>query len=392
MIIDLITSAGFSTYVPFFSLYLHQERGIPMTLVGVVFLISGLLSSVMQVVGGILSDRFGRRSMILASMGLHILVNSVIMVLVSNDAPVMAILVVFIIGRVAGMAGRPAISAMIVDLSKPEKLTETYGLLRVGRNVGWASGPALGGYLANFMPYAWLFGVAVIFNAVAFLIVLFFLKESKGGHIERVDIRTMFAAVSNPTFIMFTFFCLLVFLATGHFGSTLSVYTVDRIGFSTTQYGLLLTTNGLFVVLFQYPVALGISKIRKAHALILGSILYGFGYLFMGWIDAFGWAILAMVIITIGEIIFSPVSTSVVGEFAPADQRGRYMGFFGWSETLGIAFAPLIGGVLLDTFLVNPGFVWVPISIFGFIAAFGFFWWSRRAESREYESRYLEKL
>lgn len=126
---------------------------------------------------------------------------------------------------------------------------------------------------------------------------------------------------------MFTALSLLVFLAMAQIGSTLSVFTVDRVGFSTAEYGLLLTTNGLFVVLFQYPVARGIARLAKSHALILGSLLYGFGYLYLGWVASFTWALVAMVVITMGEITFSPVATSVVGELAPQDQRGRYMGF-----------------------------------------------------------------
>jgi predicted MFS family arabinose efflux permease len=56
-VIDLITAAGFSISVPFLSLYLYQERGISMTLVGTALLISGLISAVTQMLGGMLSDR-----------------------------------------------------------------------------------------------------------------------------------------------------------------------------------------------------------------------------------------------------------------------------------------------------------------------------------------------
>ncbi|GEM_PF-4128026 len=47
------------------------------------------------------------------------------------------------------------------------------------------------------------------------------------------------------------------------------MFAVDRLGFSTAQYGLLLTTNGIMVVLSQYPVAYGVSKLTKANGLIL---------------------------------------------------------------------------------------------------------------------------
>jgi MFS family permease len=83
---------------------------------------------------------------------------------------------------------------------------------------------------------------------------------------------------------------------------------------------------------------------------MLGSLLYALGYLSFGWITQFGWALGAMAIVTAGEIIHSPVTLSVIGELAPQDQRGRYMGFYGLSETIGIAMGPLLGGILLDAF------------------------------------------
>jgi MFS family permease len=350
-----------------------------MTVVGTAFLASGLISAVTQMIGGYLSDRYGRKKIILISMSLNILNNLGMIAMIAYSAPVWVILFVYILGRAAGMTARPALSAMVVDLSKRERLTETYGLLRVGRNLGWAAGPALGGYLATFLSYAWLFGVAVLMNIIAFLIILFFLKESWSETTERIDIRSIFSAAENKTFILFTGLCLLVFLCMAHLGSTLSVFTVDRLGFSTAEYGLLLTTNGLFVVFFQYPVALGISRFKKSTVLVIGSFLYCIGWLYMGWTTGFAWAVTAMIIVTVGEIIFSPVATAVVGELAPREKRGRYMGFFGWSETLGMSVAPLVGGILLDVFTETPNLVWVPISAFGFIAAAGFFWWGRKS-------------
>jgi len=352
-----------------------------MTLVGTAFLASGLISAVTQMIGGYLSDRYGRKKIILISMSLNILNNLGMIAMISLSAPVWVILVVYIIGRAAGMTARPALSAMVVDLADRERLTETYGLLRVGRNLGWASGPALGGYLATFLSYAWLFATAVLMNTIAFFIILFALKEFYSKTPEHIEIRSIFSVAKNKSFVLFTGLCLLVFLCMAHLGSTLSVFTVDRLGFSTSDYGLLLTTNGLFVVLFQYPVAFVISRFRKYHVLMLGSLLYMIGWLYMGWTTSFGWAVIAIVIVTTGEIIFSPVATAVVGELAPHDKRGRYMGFFGWSETIGMSLAPLVGGILLDTFTDTPNLVWAPIAAFGFIAAAGFFWWGRRVRS-----------
>jgi MFS family permease len=347
-----------------------------------VFLIAGLCSAVTQMVGGVLSDRFGRRPLLLGAAGIRVPLYLGMAVLIGVSAPIWAIVVVYIAQQSVGMMVHPATSAMVADLSPKDRLTETYGFLRVGRNVGWAAGPAVGGYLATFLPYSWLFGVAALTSVLAFWLILLFLRESFHGAAERVDLRSVFSVASDRTFLMFTGLSLLVFLAMGQMGSTLSVFTVDRLGFSTAQYGLLLTMNGLIVVFFQYPVARGTSRLTKSTALILGSLLYGLGYLSLGWTASFAWALVAIAVITAGEIVFSPSTLAVVGELSSQGRRGRYMGFFGLSETLGISVGPLVGGVLLDAFPTDPRFIWGTIALVAFAAAAGFHWWGHQTASQ----------
>jgi MFS family permease len=160
----------------------------------------------------------------------------------------------------------------------------------------------------------------------------------------------MLPTTDDRAFLVFVGLSLLTFIVMGQMVGTLSIFTVDRVGFSTAQYGLLLALNGLIVIFFQYPVTLALKRLAKSRALVLGSLLYAVGYLSLGWITQFEWALIAMAIITAGEIIHSPVTLSVIGELSPQDQRGRYMGLFGLSQTVGIAIGPLIGGVLIDAF------------------------------------------
>lgn len=354
-----------------------------MTMVGIMFLIGGLCSAVTQMTGGILSDRFGRRPLLLGSAGITMFLYSGLAVLVGISAPVWTIVVVYIAGRSLLITMRPVYSTIVADLSPKEHLMEAYALLRVGGNAGFAAGPAIGGYLLLFLPYAWLFGVAASACALAFCLILLLLRESFHRAAEQVGFRSMFSVATNRIFLIFTGLSLLVFLMMGQLGSTLSVFTVDRMGFSTAQYGFLLTLNGLIVVLFQYPVARGVNRLAQSRGLILGSLLYGLGYLSLGWVGSFNWILATIVVITAGEIVFSPITLSVVAELSPQDWRGRYMGFFGLSQTLGMSLGPLLGGVLLDTFPTDPRFIWGAIAFVAFVAAVGFQRWgvARRAIS-----------
>ncbi|MCX6003525.1 MAG: MFS transporter [Chloroflexi bacterium] len=376
--IDTLTTIGFSISIPFLALYLHNERSISMTLVGIIFLVSGLFTAMTNLIGGMLSDRFGRQRMMITVSSIGILAYTTVSLLIGFTSPVWLIATVFIAARgIIGMM-QPTISAIIADLAPKGRLTESYALVRVGGNIGFALGPALGGYLMTFISYEWLIGIAALTCAFVTILVLFYLRESFEGSSERVDIRTAMAVANDHRFLLFNIFCLFLFASMGQLGSTLSVFSVDRLGFTTAQYGLMLTTNGIIVAISQYPIAIWLNRFHRDKGLILGSLLYAVGYLSLGWIKDFNWALVSIAIITAGEVTFSPIASSVVAESAPADRRGRYMGFFGLSQTIGGSFAPLLGGVLLDTFPTEARLIWGIIGLVGLIPAIGFIWWGRK--------------
>jgi MFS family permease len=374
-VIHLFTSAGFSICLPFLPLYLHQERDLSMTLVGTLFLLSGTISAGTQMVGGVLADRIGRRRLLLTASVARMFLYSGLATLIGLAAPVWAILIPYVAGQAVGMAMRPAMTAMVADLSPEDRLTESYALLRVGQNVGWAAGPAVGGYLIGFLPYAWLFGVAAFSTVVTFALILVFLSESFAGTAETVRFRSIFTVAGDRTFVMYTGLSLLVFLSMGQLGATLSVFSVDRIGLSTAQYGLLLMVNGIIVVLFQYPVARWAGRLPRAWGLVLGSLFYAVGWLSMGGVMGFSGAVAAIAVVTIGEIVFTPLTLAMVGRLSPWDRRGRYMGFFGLSQSLSMSLGPLVGGSLLDAFPLNPWAIWGTISAIPFAAAIGLQRW-----------------
>jgi predicted MFS family arabinose efflux permease len=377
-VIQFFTAIGFSICMPFLSLYFYQDRGLSMTLVGVILLAGGLCAAVSQALGGTLSDRFGRRPILIVAASVSVFLYLGLSLLIGRSAAVWAIAFAYVAGRSVLTTTRPVISAMVADFTSKEKLTEAYGILRIGANIGWAAGPAIGGYLAGFLPYGWLFGIPVLTCAIVFLIAFFFIHESSHGVSRRLAFRSILPTTDHPAFLVFTLLSLLVFVVAGQLSSTLSISTVDRVGFSYSQYGLLLTLNGLIVIFFQYPMTLVLRRLAKFQALVSGALLYALGYLSLGWITQFGWALGAMAIITTGEITLSPVLLSVVGELSPEDQRGRYMGLFGLSETIGVATGPLLGGILLDAFPLDLRLVWAPIASVALIAAMGYYWWARR--------------
>ncbi|MEW6034182.1 MAG: MFS transporter, partial [Chloroflexota bacterium] len=375
--VAVLNVAGFSISIPFLSLYLFQSRGLSMAQVGAVIMVSGLCSAVAQVFSGVLADRFGRRPMLLSSVFAGTLLQFVMAGLIGADAPVAYIVVAYTGVRAALMMGRPAFSAMVADLSPRERLAEGYGLLRIGQNVGWAAGPAVGGYLTLSLSYAWLFVFAGLMGVVTLGVVVLFLRESLGsGGNNEVNVRSLFSGELSGSFLGFMALGMLVFLVMGQMVSTLSVYTVDRAGFSNGQYGTLLTLNGVLVALLQYPVTRVLERTGRATVLVAGSLLYGAGYLVLAWVGGFPLAAVSMTIVTLGEIVLAPTTLAVVGELSPHGWRGRYMGLYGLSETVGMSLGPMVGGLLLDAFPTQPLSIWGTIALLGVAAAAGFGLWS----------------
>jgi len=362
--------------IPFLALYLHQDRGVSMALVGIIILVAGLSSAVFELVGGELCDRLGRRPLVLFSVISRSVVYIVMAFLVNSGAPVWSIALAFVASQALGSIGKPATQAMITDLAPPRLLTESFGILRIGINVGWAAGPAIGGYLAAFMPYGWLFGVAAGISIIT-AVIAFFLKESIVQKNHKTDFRGLLKVSRNVSFMLFIFFNLLFFTAMGQMMSTLSIYMVDRVGYTTAQYGLLLTVNGLLVIILQYPIARNIDRFSRSRVIVAGCLLYAAGYLMFGWVGSYALAVAAMVLVSFGEIAFAPAAMSVVGEIAPRGEKGRYMGFFGLNQVVGISIAPLFGGILLDLFLTNHIAIWGIIAVSGVFGAAAFAWWAR---------------
>jgi MFS family permease len=377
--LDTLLTMGWSATGPFLALYLHNVRSLPMSVVGAIFLAGGLCMGATNLLGGMLSDRFGRRKLLLYFTSAAVLVSGTQALLIGLSAPVWLISLVYIASRCINGTIGPTVSAMVADISRQDRLAESYAMVRVGSNVGFAIGPAIGGFLMGYLSYGWLFSLSAFISLLVAALMYLFLRETFAGSSRRVDLRSTLAVAADRPFVVFAAVSVLLVLSIGHLGSTLSIFTVDRLGFSTAQYGLLLTTNGLLVVLFQYPVTRTVSRMTRAGGLVLGSLLYVIGYGSLGWFKSFDLALLTIVLITAGEVTLAPISSAVVAESAPPDKRGRYMGFFTLSQTMGQSLSPLFGGVLLDAFPTDSRPLWGIIASVGIAAALGFSLWGKIA-------------
>ncbi|GAJ01663.1 unnamed protein product, partial [marine sediment metagenome] len=152
--------------------------------------------------------------------------------------------------------------------------------------------------------------------------------------------------------------------------ATLSVFLRDEHGFPTLYFGFMLSMNAVMVVVFQFWITRKVSKYSPMKVMAIGTLFYMVGFGMYGFISDSYLFFIAMVIITIGEMIEMPIGQTTAAFFAPEDKRGRYMAVFGFHWAIPNLFAILLAGLVMEH--IGPNWVWYFAGILSLFAAIGF--------------------
>lgn len=368
----IISATGFSIVMPFLSIYFY-DQGISMTTIGLVFLVSAVLGAAGQLLGGELADRFGRRRVMIGSMGIRAVVFVLLSVVIASAGSFEMMFILVWMSNFVGAFFDPASNAMVADLCEPSRRLEAYGLLRIGQNLGWTIGPLLAGLLA-IMGYSTLFLLTAMTAFIVSFIVLLFVSESKRSSLSRqqFSITDLLNIRKDRQFGAFCLISALLFVCVAQMSSVYSVYSQSVVGIQIAEVGYLFAINGIMVVFIQMPVARYISHYRMTSAIAVGAILYAIGYFAVAFASSFLTLALCMVVISMGEIVVSPASMNLVANLSSEDKRGRYMGVFGLFQQFGWSMGPFVGGILMDAFVGVPYLLWGGIAAFAFLSALGY--------------------
>jgi MFS family permease len=371
IIIFIDRLGGFMLY-PFFALYLTQKFGIGMSTVGILFAIFSVSGFVGSALGGALTDRMGRRGVIIFS-----LVLSSLSALGMGFAPSLAVFIAVsvIVGTLSNIGG-PAHEAIVADLLPQEKRAEGYGIIRVIFNLAVIIAPAVAGLLIA-RSYILLFIVDAVISLISAGIVLFALPETKPqahANAKPETMRQTFAGYGrvfkDTPFVAFIGVTIMMSLVYMNMNTTLGVFLRDQHGLREVGYGSLISINAILVVLFQFWVARRLEKYKSMLMMAAGSFLYAIGFAMYGFVSGYILFVAAMVVITIGEMIVSPFQQALVASFAPEAMRGRYMAVSGLSWGIAFAIGPYFAGVILDS--ANPNLLWTLCGFLGILATIGF--------------------
>jgi MFS family permease len=364
-----INTMGLSLVISFLGIYVVETRGYPAWVYGLIALASNLGQSMSNAWAGNLSDRIGRRPLITTALFVRSGFIALLGTQVLLDAPLWTLGANMVVTSTLRGCFEPVAYALVADVVPEDQRVAAFGIQRMGTNLGWAVGPALGGVLTLVIPYGAVFYIATAGMILAGIVTLRVEEPvRKTSHVASHDddlrgaLREGLADRVMRMLLLGTLLCAL--LETQMF-STFSIYMTKKLGLSKADVGLLYAFNGIGVLSLQVP-ALGLIRrfgIRKM--LPWSSLLDAIGFALIGAAAGFAGGAIAILTLTCAEVLFDPAQQAAIAEVADPARRGRAFGVAGFASMIGIAFAPLLGGVLLDAIGEHHAAMWLAIATIG---------------------------
>jgi len=365
LLVSVCGSVAFSAIWTFVGIWAIKGLGASGNQLGVAFMAAALGSMVAGYAGGALSDRSGRKPVIIVGFGIE--AAFLISLAAVGDRTVLGLALVAI-GSSFGSVGGGASQAMVADLVPPERHERAYAALRVGNNLGVTLGPPLGGLLLLGGQWSHLFlGAGILLSAVLVLAVRFLPRRGAYSP-EEPPSRGSFRVIRRDfPFLLFFLSGGLAYLVYIAYETLLPISLVSGHGLSPSTWGFLVIVNPIAVTLFQLRLTRRVERYPAAPRLVLAMLLMGWPFLFLSVSSSIPVAALLILVFVVGEMLWVPTSQAIVAGLAPPDLRGAYMGAFGSTSAIGFALGPLLGlsvrGAAGDTAM------WTTFGIISVVAA-----------------------
>jgi MFS family permease len=340
---------GVEMTYPYETLYLNGQLGVSMTTLGLILGITLLATLPLQVVGGALCDKVGRRPvLIVAILGSMILYGGLAL---TTDLTVIVALIAF--EAAFGWAQYiTASNAIIADVTTMEQRTEAFSVSRVALNAGIALGPLVAiPLLARDPSFRLNFIASAVLCAGFLVIVLVWLKETRPAGVRAGSVLASFRGygdvLGDRVMLAFCLITLLPNYAFGQIWATMPVMLSDLHGVTAERWSVALIVYGLCMVALQYPVIRILGRRDLMLLMSLSCLALGAG---IGAAAFAPWpATLACIAaIALSIVLLIPIGSTVVSRLAPVHLRGRYMGVWTLVYIGGYAMGPLLGGWALD--------------------------------------------
>lgn len=339
---------GSSFLWPLNTIYMNEELDKSLTMAGLVLMINSFGMVIGNLLGGNLFDKFGGYRTIM--IGTVICLSSTTLLNFFHRWPWYAVWLVCL-GFGGGMIV-PAIYAL-AGAVWPQGGRQTFNAIYLAQNLGVAIGAASGGFVAE-LSFNYIF-IANLLMYIAFAIVAISQFNIKLDiKVKSNDAMSLLDKAYRPQFIALTLLCVMFsicWIAYIQWESTIASFT-QELNISMGQYSLLWTVNGIMILVAQ-PLIIPIIRLLKGnlkHQMYVGIGIFIISFFVTSFAEQFSVFMVGMVILTLGEMFVWPAVPTIANQLAPNGKEGSFQGYVNSAATVGKAFGPLIGGVVVDMF------------------------------------------
>ena len=335
---------------PFETIYLNQRLHVPMTNVGLILGITLLAALPMQVIGGAVADRYGRRPLLMVA----ICGSMVLYVGLGLTRQLWLIVALIAIEAAFGWAQYiTASNAIVADLTPFEQRADAFSITRVALNAGTVLGPLLAVPLISLdASFHLTFVVAGVVCGGFLVMVIFLFKETRPAVARTRSTATAFLGygqvLRDRRMLAFCLVALLPLYGFGQVWVTMPIMLEDLHGVSPQTWGIVVAVYAAATALLQYPVIKVLGRYDHMLLMALSSLSIGIG---MGGAALAPWPLTFVFVVmqSFGIALLIPIAATVVSRLAPTALRGRYMGAWTLVYIGGYALGPLLGGWTLET-------------------------------------------
>ena len=341
-----VNLVGFGIIIPLLPFYAQTFGASPLT-IGLLFAVFSACQLVAAPVLGDLSDKYGRRPVLIFSLA-GTVVSFVMMALAHSVA------MLFVARIVDGLSGGniSTARAYVADVTEPKDRARAYGLIGAAFGLGFIMGPALSGVLAQYSYTAPVWAAAGV-TLVATLMAWFWLPETvhRSAAGTGMPFRNLSEMMRRPGLRRMLWIDFIYWFAFAIFQTTFALVVAHRFGFNVSQTGYFFAAFGILGAVVQGGLIRPIvHRLGDKPTFILGLMCAGIGLIGATLAHTVTLFTIALVPLALGIGFGHPTVAALVSRAGRDDEQGRVQGAAGAMESLGRTMGPVWGNAALARF------------------------------------------